>query len=125
MAGMKNLTAEQQGLTDAEIVNARTQEGPDDGRFHKAFVVMARDWDDESGSNDANKLSVLQDALNLGLHPRGDVDYDGSEEHADGKSLYLRYSVDVIPASRDDKAADAATPAKKLNDLGGSTADSN
>lgn len=122
-AGPTNATAEQKGLSDAEVVDARTPEGSDDGRFHKTFTVLARDWDGNSEADDANKVAVLQDALNLGLHPRGDVSYDGSDERPDGKSLDLYYSVDVIPAGRDEVPGETKTPSEKLDDLGGSTHD--
>ncbi len=120
-AGPKSATAEQQGLSADEIVDARTSDGSDDGRYHKTYVVLARDWNEDSDADDANKVAVLQEALNLGLHPRGDVAYDGAEAHPDGHSLFLRYSVEVIPAALDENPADTKTPSKKLDELGGST----
>ncbi len=104
-----------------EEINARTVDGPKDGRFHRDFVVPARGWNDSDDAHEANKVAVLQQALHRGLHPRGDVSYDGRSDHPDGKSLVLSYSVDVILASEDDRPADTNTPSKAIDDLGGST----
>jgi hypothetical protein len=102
-------------------INARTTDGPQDGRFHRDFVVPARGWNDDDSAHEANKVSVLQQALHRGLHPRGDVSYDGQSEHPDGRSLVLSYSVDVLLASDDDRPADTNTPSAAIKELGGST----
>jgi hypothetical protein len=118
---LKNETAEDRRAPAADVVAARSVDGPDDGRFHKHFVVQARHWNGEDGVHAANKVAVLQEALIRGLHPRGDVQFDGDEDHDDGKSLVLKYSVDVLPAAYDDRPAATETPDKALKDLGGST----
>ncbi|MGC5565333.1 hypothetical protein ACPYPG_21195 [Streptomyces sp. FR-108] len=117
----KNETAEARQAPADAVVAARSADGPDDGRFHKHFVVQARSWNGDDGVHAANKVAVLQEALLRGLHPRGDVHFDGDEDHQDGKSLVLKYSVGVLPAAYDDQPAATKTPEKALKDLGGST----
>ncbi|MCX4232813.1 hypothetical protein [Streptomyces ortus] len=102
-------------------INARTTDGPQDGRFHREYVVPAKSWNGDVGSHEANKVSVLQQALHRGLHPRGDVSFDGQHDHPDGQSLVLPYSVDVLLASEDDQQAQTNTPSKAIERLGGST----
>ncbi|MFJ8935362.1 hypothetical protein ACIRL0_06535 [Streptomyces sp. NPDC102365] len=113
----------QSGMSDADVVDARTVGGSPDGRFHKVFVIMSRDWrpDDADGMHEANKVAVLDDALAVGLNPRGDVRFDGAKEREARRSVELHYSVDVIPAFRDDAPHQTTTPSKAIDDLGGST----
>lgn len=71
-------------------------------------------WPPENGADsehDANKALVLNQAIQQGVHPHGDVEYVGCEVHADGISLVLTYQVPVVPAHVDPQTPDTLTPA--------------
>ena len=91
-------------------VDERTADGSDGMRFVKEFVVLGRQWTDEDAAHEANKAGVANEAIQRGLHPRGDVSYDGSEAHPDGVSMTLTYSVETVPASVDHQPEDTTTP---------------
>jgi hypothetical protein len=91
-------------------VDERSADGSDGMRFVKEFVVLARQWGDSEAEHTANKAGVASEAIQRGLHPRGDVRFDGAEDHPDGLSLTLTYSVDTVPASVDHNPADTTTP---------------
>lgn len=118
------------GLTDHEIVRRKTSgDGwPLDGRYRRVFGIQVPrvsvgtvelDWNapEHEAMHEANKVQILQEALNKGLHPTGPARFDeGTEDGA------LTYSVPVIPASSDPELAAATyTPSAALADLGGST----
>lgn len=94
----------------ATEVDERSADGSDGMRFVKEFVVLARQWGDSDDEHTANKAGVVNEAIQRGLHPRGDVAFDGSEEQPDGVSLKLAYSVDTVPASVDHAPEDTTTP---------------
>jgi hypothetical protein len=132
-------------LTDAEIVQRRTPDvdgkplWPADGRFHRSFNVetprvsglglendATSDWrsSDHDAMHEANKVAVLQEALNLGLHPRSEAVFDGAgPKNQFTGTVALTYSVEVVPASSEEpaEAATAFTPSKALAEQGGST----
>lgn len=97
------------GAPDVEV-DERSADGSDGTRFVKEFVVLARQWGDSDGEHTANKAGVVNEAIQRGLHPRGDVDFDGAEDQADGQSLTLTYSVETVPASVDHTPEDTTTP---------------
>lgn len=89
----------------------------EDTRFRKRYVVLRDAYQpDEDNIHARNQVETLNDALNHGLHPRGEATFDGAEDHPDGASLYLDYSVEVIPAVVDGDAPAAMTPYKVLVD---------
>lgn len=141
-------TVREQGegpLTDHEIVQRRTPdlEGrkpwPADGRFHRVFHVAAprvstrdqssatSDWSapEHDSMHEANKIAVLQEAMNGGLHPRGEARFDGAGQVAEfADSVDLEYSVACVPASTEtpeDTAALTMTPSKAIEEQGGTT----
>jgi hypothetical protein len=91
-------------------VDERSADGSEGMAFVKEFVVLARQWGDSGEEHIANKAGVVNEAIQRGLHPRGDVSYDGSSEHPDGLSLTLAYSVETVPASVDHAPGDTTTP---------------
>jgi hypothetical protein len=91
-------------------VDERSPDGSDGMRFVKEFVVLARQWGDSDDEHAANFAGVVNEAIQRGLHPRGDVSFDGSKEQPDGLSLSLTYSVDTVPASVDHAPEDTTTP---------------
>jgi len=91
-------------------VDERSTDGSDGMRFVKEFVVLGRQWGDSEEEHTANKAGVANEAIQRGLHPRGDVAFDGAEDHPDGASLTLTYSVDTVPASVDRHPEDTTTP---------------
>lgn len=106
------------GFPEVEIATRtsdRTQ--AEDTRFRKRYVVLREAYQPDTDAIHArNKIETLNDAINHGLHPRGEADFDGTEDHPDGVSLYLDYSVEVVPASTDDNAEQTATPLHVLHD---------
>ena len=91
-------------------VDKRTADGSDGMRFVKEFVVLAARWLGHDYQHEANRAGVVNEAIQRGLHPRGDVAFDGQEQHPDGLSLVLTYSVETVPASVDHNPADTTTP---------------
>jgi hypothetical protein len=86
--------------------------------------VLARDWTGEEYQHEANKAGVANEAIQRGLHPRGDISFDGSEDHPDDVSLTLTYSVETVPASVDHHPEDTTTPRDVIEDAGGDTSSS-
>lgn len=97
------------GAPDVEV-DERSADGADGTRFVKEFVVLARQWGDSEGEHTANRAGVVNEAIQRGLHPRGDVSFDGAEAHDDGESTVLTYSVETVPASVDHQPEDTTTP---------------
>jgi hypothetical protein len=102
-------------------VDERSADGSDGMRFVKEFVVLGRQWGDSEEEHAANKAGVANEAIQRGLHPRGDISFDGSEEHPDGLSLSLTYSVETVPASVDHQPEDTTTPRDIIEAAGGDT----
>lgn len=109
---------------------------PADGRYHKVFNIATPrtstgklpelDWNDDQhlAMHEANKVAVLQEALNRGLHPRGEAEFVGQLGDADeaSGSASLEYQVEVVPATVDgEEAANTYTPSAAIADQGGST----
>lgn len=101
---------------DAVEVDERSADGSEGTRHVKEFVVLARNWNGSDDEHTANKAVVANEAIQRGLHPRGDVAFDGDEEHDDGQSLVLTYSVDTVPAIVDHTPQDTTTPREVLTD---------
>jgi hypothetical protein len=129
-------------LTTEAIIQRRTAtidggpEWPADGKYHKVFTVATPrvstgkvpelDWDAEEheAMHEANKVAVLQEALNRGLHPRGEAEFVGPLDGSDPEAgqVGLEYTVEVVPATSDgEEAANTYTPSAALADQGGSS----
>jgi hypothetical protein len=111
------------GAPEVEV-DKRSADGSEGTRFVKEFVVLGRDWTGEEYQHEANKAGVANEAIQRGLHPRGDISFDGSEDHPDGLSLTLTYSVDTVPASVDHHPEDTTTPRDVIEAAGGDTSSS-
>jgi hypothetical protein len=111
------------GAPEVEV-DKRSADGSEGTRFVKEFVVLARDWTGEEYQHEANKAGVANEAIQRGLHPRGDISFDGSDDHPDGVSLTLTYSVDTVPASVDHHPEDTTTPRDVIEAAGGDTSSS-
>jgi len=133
-------------LTDHEIIQRRTPDTdgrepwPADGRFHRVFNIetpkvsglgleddATSDWtsSDHDAMHEANKVGVLQEAINLGLHPRSEATFDGAgPKNTFTGTVALTYSVEVVPASSETPEETAALtfhPSKALAEQGGTT----
>ena len=95
---------------EAVEVDQRSPDGAKDTRHIKEFVVPAARWTGEDYQHEANRAALVNEAIQRGLHPRGDVAFDGQEDHPDGLSLILTYSVDTVPSSVDHNPEDTTTP---------------
>jgi hypothetical protein len=114
MAAAKKATEKQE---PEEQVAKRSADGSDGTRHTKEFVVLGGQFGDEDGpEHEPNKLAVLQEAIQRGLHPRGDVTFDGAELTADGVSRSLRYSVEVVPSAMDSEPEKTTTPRQKIDE---------
>lgn len=114
------------GAPEVEIATRtadRTQ--AEDTRFRKRYVVLAEAYQPETDTIHArNKVATLNEAINRGLHPQEEATFDGVEPHPDGVSVYLDYSVEVVPAIVDGDAPSAVTPLKVLHDVYDGTTES-
>ncbi|WUH94568.1 hypothetical protein OG900_33430 [Streptomyces sp. NBC_00433] len=97
------------GHPDVEV-QERSTDGSEGTRHVKEFVLLARDYYDVPAVHEANSTAVANEAIQRGLHPRGDVRFDGVEDHPDGHSVVLTYSVDTVPSSIDHTPGDTTTP---------------
>jgi hypothetical protein len=111
------------GAPEVEV-DERSADGAEGTRHVKEFVVPAARWTGEDYQHEANRAAVVNEAIQRGLHPRGDVSFDGQEEHADGVSLVLTYSVETVPSSVDDQPEDTTTPRDVIEADGGDTSSS-
>jgi hypothetical protein len=122
MAAAKKTAAARQfpakaGEPEVEV-DERSADGSDGMRFVKKFVVLARQWGGSDDEHTANKAGVVNEAIQRGLHPRGNVSFDGAEDQPDGVSLTLTYSVETVPASVDHSSEDTTTPRKVIEGNG-------
>lgn len=106
---------------DAGEVEQRSADGSSGTRHVKEFVVLARQWGDFTPEHEANKAGVANEAIQRGLHPRGDVRFDGAADHPDGESVTLTYSVNTVPASIDHTPQATTTPRDVIEAAGGDT----
>ncbi len=89
---------------------------PEGTRYSHVFVLpeTSEDWTapEHDDMHAGNKASVLQTALNHGLHPRETPRFDGAELIPGGKraSTRLAYSVAVVPATGDPDPDATVTP---------------
>lgn len=104
-------------------VDERSADGAEGTRHVKEFVVLADQWPsmDEDAAHAANRAAVTNEAIQRGLHPRGDVSFDGASAHDDGVSTVLTYSVETVPASIDHTPQDTTTPRDVIEAVGGDT----
>lgn len=109
------------GTTDglhAEVAQ-RSPDGSTENRFEKVFSIGRIGITTDDPVHRQNALGVVQEAVQRGLHPRGDVflvDMAETDEplNASGsrrrQHTDLRYAVEVIPASIDTTPEDTTTP---------------
>ena len=104
-------------------VDERSADGADGTRYVKEFVVLKASWPsrDEDDAHKANAAAVANEAIQRGLHPRGEARFDGAEDHPDGLSLTLKYSVNTVPSSIDEVPQDTTTPRDVIEAAGGDT----
>jgi hypothetical protein len=102
-------TAEKKPEPEVEVAK-RSADGSDGDKHVKEFVVLGDTLTEDGPGHDPNRAAVLQEAIQRGLHPRGDVTFDGTEILDDGVSRVLRYSVTVVPASVDAEPEKTTTP---------------
>ncbi|MFJ4926848.1 hypothetical protein [Streptomyces sp. NPDC088736] len=104
-------------------VEQRSVDGSSGSRHVKEFVVLTASWpgSGEEAAHEANKAALVGEAIQRGLHPRGDVRFDGAEAHDDGVSTVLSYSVETVPASVDHTPQATTTPRDVIEAAGGDT----
>ncbi|MDX2550125.1 hypothetical protein [Streptomyces stelliscabiei] len=111
------------GAPDVEV-DKRSPDGSSGTRHVKEFVVHGKEWTGEEYQHEANRAAVANEAIQRGLHPRGEATFDGSEDHPDGVSVTLTYSVETVPSSIDHSPEDTTTPRDVIEDAGGDTSSS-
>lgn len=102
------------GAPDVEV-DKRSADGGKGTRYVKEFVVLAARWTGEDYQHEANRAGVVNEAIQRGLHPRGSVSFDGQENHDDGLSLVLTYSVETVPSSVDGQPEETTTPREVID----------
>ncbi|WP_406444549.1 hypothetical protein OHB14_36725 [Streptomyces sp. NBC_01613] len=115
MAAARKTTSKQFPAKDGEPeaeVDKRSTDGSEGTHHVKEFVVLTANWPGtgEETAHEANGAAVVNEAIQRGLHPRGDVSFDGATDHDDGVSTVLTYSVQTVPASVDHTPQDTTTP---------------
>lgn len=114
-------------LSESQQVLVRTEPSAatkDDGKYRKHFMVQHRDdYDDEQHADmhEANKLATLQEALGAGVHPKGDVVFEGTQETPQSGSIILVYAVEGVPAELDADAPGTTVPRALLLDMPGAS----
>jgi hypothetical protein len=111
------------GAPDVEV-DKRSPDGAEGTRHVKEFVVLGDTWTGEEYQHEANRAAVANEAIQRGLHPRGEATFDGAEDHPDGASVTLTYSVETVPSSIDHSPEDTTTPRDVIEDAGGDTSSS-
>lgn len=77
------------------------RENADKDTFAKEFLVYVDDSSKVADElHERNKVAVVQEAIQRGLRPTGDVRVE-STEIRDERNVLIAYSVDVKPASAD------------------------
>jgi hypothetical protein len=94
------------GKPEVEVAK-RSADGSDGMRYVKQFIIKAvgdfDSWIQDEEAHVGHKLRTLEEALQRGLHAKGEVSFDGVEDHGDGVSKVLSYSVETVPAVVDSK----------------------
>lgn len=81
---------------DTDLPNAAQT---DEGTFTKEYVILGDfDQDDEERMGDYER-NVRQQAQQVGLRTTGDVTLESQEQHSDGVSTRVRFTVPVLSAS--------------------------
>jgi hypothetical protein len=109
--------------SDGEVAARTAPDAEADGKFRHTFTISGRDYDENADNDDmhrANEVATLQNALNKGVHPKGEAYLESSERTQDG-SVNLTYAVESIPAHEDEAPGDSQVPSKAIDDMGGST----
>lgn len=106
------------GNVSGEIAQ-RQVEKHDDGFFAKIFSVHNRSHtsglDADHEYHRRNMVAVIQDALQRGLHPKGEPELVGERPHpSDPDTTDLEYRVQVVPAIVDHEPGLTATPSVEL-----------
>lgn len=99
-------------------VAQRAVDGADEDMWHKVFRVGRIGVTEDDPIHRQNAVAVVQEAVQRGLHPRGDVYLVAIEEtdeplNASGsrrmRHTDLRYAVQVVPASIDTEPGETTT----------------
>lgn len=95
---------------EAEVAR-RSADGSSGDRHVRMFVVAAGSSlsATDGPEHEANRAACAQEALQRGLHPRGEPKLDGVTDGVDG-SREFTYSVAVVPAEMDADASRTTTP---------------
>ncbi|MFE9391703.1 hypothetical protein [Streptomyces sp. NPDC006784] len=97
--------------TRAAEVTRRSADGATGTRHEKTFVVARPTLPTQDGpEHDDNKTACVQEAIQRGLHPRGEPRLDGVDDHDDGVTKAFTYSVEVVPAAVDSEPERTTTP---------------
>ncbi|MEV8439177.1 hypothetical protein AB0425_17520 [Actinosynnema sp. NPDC051121] len=112
-----------------EEVEQRSADGSSGTRFEKKFICDAG-AENSAAQHEANRANVLEDAIQRGLHPRGEVKFEGAKDITrepvePGRRSYplveLTYSVETIPAVVDTQPVETTTPRDQIVSDDGST----
>lgn len=117
-SGLRNQHPALHGDPEGEVAK-RSADGSSGMTFHKVFVLGSGITDDaEHPQHLANLAGTLQEAINRGLHPKGEPKLvsvnHGQPDRRGAVSSWCKYTVDVEPAVTDTKAHTTETPTSFL-----------
>lgn len=103
------------GDPEAEVAS-RSADGHEGTVFRKTFLVSGQ-VGEEHPMHEHNKRAALEEAIQRGLHPRGEprlveVEHVCTDERRGTVSTASTYAVETVPSSVDHDPVDTATPTK-------------
>lgn len=92
MSNAEEVAARSQDITEAETSEVHVKE----------YVLLKSQWTesvDQEATHLANLEAARQAMIHQGLRPTDDGSFDAAEDHPDGLSVILRYTIPAVPAS--------------------------
>lgn len=107
-----------QGDQAAEV-EKRSADGAEGTERHKTFVVQGEGLDaSDHPAHEANKLFVLDEAIQNGLHPTGEARFVGAKLQARTRrgveTWEVTYGVTTVPAVVHEDASETVTPTRVM-----------
>ncbi|HKN45516.1 MAG TPA: hypothetical protein VJW23_16520 [Propionibacteriaceae bacterium] len=115
-----------QSKTDLELIDDKSDvKGKHDGKARKQFVIQVNPKQtlealkEQETLQVGNKQAVLQELLNRGLHPKGEVYLENTEIVQEGlttQTVRFTYAVKVVPSQLDLNPSDVTAPVDREDD---------
>lgn len=96
-------------------IDKRSADGAEGNAFVKVIRAAYQDDNLTEDLHNRNKDAVLREAINRGLHPKGEVEHVSTalfnETRRGSKTFDVTYKVQVVPAAADTQPEQTVTPA--------------